>query len=116
MKKFIQSFSFAISGIRKALSGQRNMRIHVGIAMLVLAAGVYVELSAVDWCFVALAIGLVMSTELMNTAVESLVDLVEPRHHPVAGKIKDIAAGAVLVAAIAAAAIGCIVFYKYIPG
>lgn len=115
MKKFIQSFSFAINGIRKALAGQRNMRIHVGIALLVMAAGVYVDLSALDWCFVTFAMGLVVSTELMNTAVESLVDMIEPRQHPLAGKIKDIAAGAVLVVAVAAAAIGCFVFYKYMP-
>lgn len=114
MKVLFDSFSAAWRGIRSALASQRNLKIHVGVSLLVISAGIYVDLNGSDWGLVALAIGLVLAAELMNTAVETLVDLVEPRRHPLAGKAKDIAAGAVLVAAIASVVIGFLVFYKYL--
>ncbi|MBL7846870.1 MAG: diacylglycerol kinase family protein [Cyclobacteriaceae bacterium] len=115
MKKFIESFVFAAKGIRLAVSGQRHMKFHLGSAFLVLAIGAWVDLAATDWALVLLAIGMVISAELLNSAVEGLVDLVEPQFHPAAGKVKDIAAGGVLVAAVCALAIGIIVFIKYLP-
>ncbi len=114
MKHFIQSFVFAAKGIRQAISGQRNMKIHVAVAMAVAAAGIYYDIPTTEWCLVLLAIGLVITAELMNTSIESIVDLLEPRHHPMAGKVKDIAAGAVLVAALTAVGIGSLVFIKYL--
>ena len=111
----LKSFIAAIHGIRQAVTAQRNIKIQIGAALLVIAVGIYVDLGPVDWCLVVLAIGMVLSSELMNSAVETLVDLVEPRQHPLAGRAKDIAAGSVLVAAIAAVVIGFLVFGKYIP-
>lgn len=115
MKKFLQSVSYAIQGIRTALVGQRHLRVHVGAALVVVAAGIGLDVSAGDWGLLIFAIGLVLTAELINTAVESLVDLIEPRKHPLAGKAKDIAAGAVLVSALSAVLIGLFVFYKYLP-
>lgn len=115
MKKFLESLSYAAQGLREALASQRHLRFHVGAALVVVAAGIGLEVTPGDWALLVLAIGLVLVTELINTAVETLVDLVEPRQHPVAGKAKDIAAGAVLVAAATAVVIGFIVFYKYLP-
>jgi len=115
MKALRNSFAAALRGIWMAIAGERNMKIHVGVMLLVVATGILVELSLVDWGLVGIAIGLVLTAELINTAVETLVNLVEPRQHPLAGKAKDIAAGAVLVAALVAVGIGVVVFYKYLP-
>ncbi len=114
MKQLIQSFVFAAKGIRQAITGQRNLKIHVAVAMAVAAAGVHYTISNAEWGLVLLAVGLVITAELMNTAIEGLVDLLEPRHHPLAGKVKDIAAGGVLVASVCAAGIGVLVFMKYV--
>lgn len=114
MKQFIRSFGFAAKGIRAAVATQRHMKFHLGAAMLVSAAGIYVNLSREEWGLVMLAIGLVITAELMNSSIESLVDIIEPRQHPMAGKVKDIAAGGVLVASICALGIGLLVFYKYL--
>lgn len=116
MKRFAQSLGYAWRGILAALSGQRHLRFHFGAALGVVALGLWVGLSAPEWALVTLAIGLVLSAELMNSAMESLVDLVEPKTHPLAGKAKDMAAGAVLVAAVIALVIGILVFSKYLPG
>lgn len=113
MSEFFKSFSAAWNGIRNAVRGQRNMRIHVGAALLVITLGIYFDLTSADWSLITLAIGLVLITELLNTAVETVVDLVEPKHHPLAGKAKDIAAGAVLIAALTAVVMGVLIFYKY---
>lgn len=114
MKQFIRSFGFAVHGIRAAVASQRHMKFHLGAAMLVSAAGIYVQLSREEWGLVLLAIGLVITAELMNSSIESLVDLLEPRQRPLAGKVKDIAAGGVLAASICALGIGILVFYKYL--
>jgi diacylglycerol kinase len=112
MKKLLLGFPAAWNGIRKAMGG-RNIRIQLGAAMLVVALGVYADLSAGDWSLIALAIGLVLTAELANTAMETIVDLLSPRQHPLAEKAKDIAAGAVLAAAVTAVVIGVLVFSKY---
>lgn len=115
MKHFLRSLGFAVAGIRAAWSGQRHLRFHFGATLLVVALGIYLEVSTTDWCLLALAIGMVLSAELMNSAIESVVNLVQPATHPLAGMAKDIAAGAVLVAAIASLVIGLLVFIKYVP-
>jgi len=114
MKQFIRSLGFAINGLRIAVASQPHMKFHLGAAMLVAATGIYFNLSGVEWGLVILAIGLVISAELMNSAVEGLVDFIESKRNQQAGRIKDIAAGGVLVASMAALAIGVLVFYKYI--
>lgn len=92
------------------VSSEINFRIHVTAAVLVLAAGFYLELAGSEWLAVLLCFGLVLSAEAFNSAIEELVDLVSPGHHEKAGRTKDIAAGAVLIAAAISAVIGCIVF------
>ena len=77
-------------------------------------AGFLLEITRIDWMIVILCIGVVIAAELFNTAIEKLVDLVSPQQHPVAGQVKDIAAGAVLVCAATAAIIGLIVFIPYL--
>ena len=110
MNKRIESFKYAFRGIAMVLKSEKNMLIHVIISILVLICGILFQISITEWMICLLCFGLVFSTEMMNTAIETLVDLVSPNHHKLAGKAKDIAAGAVLVAAIFAAITGLIIF------
>ena len=82
-------------------------------AMAVIIAGIVLGITRTEWIMVVMCIGTVISAELFNTAIEKLVDLVSPERHPVAGRVKDIAAGAVLICAVAAAIIGLIIFIPY---
>lgn len=108
--RFVVSVRNASRGIISAIKSERHMRFHTLAAVLVLLAGWLFKLSQVEWMIVIIVIVGMLSLELVNTALETLVDLVEPQHHPMAGKVKDIAAGACLVFAIGAAIIGCILF------
>ena len=107
--KRYHSFRYAIKGIGAAFRSEQNMQLHVLATVLVVLAGIYFELNQTEWGLLVLAIGLVWAMEIMNTAVETVVNLVSPQQHPLAGKAKDLAAGAVLVAAITAAIIGLLV-------
>jgi diacylglycerol kinase len=106
----VKSFGYAFAGIATLLHAQQNARIHAVAVIVVVAAGWHCQLSGVEWGLVILAMGLVTSAEAMNTALEILCDRVEPEQHPAIKQVKDVAAAAVLLAAIAAAAIGALVF------
>ncbi len=99
-----------MAGIASLVRSQANARIHLLAAVLVVLAGFYFGLNRTEWCLIALSIAVVFAAEGFNTALEHLTDLVSPDHHPLAGKAKDVAAGAVLLAAIGAAAVGALVF------
>lgn len=114
MKKFFRSFIYAFNGIRASFAEQFNLKVHFMIALLVIAAGLYFGITRIEWCIVVLCIALVIALEMMNSAVESLVDLVTAERKPLAGKVKDIAAGAVLFASVMSVIIGVIIFNKYI--
>ncbi len=104
------AFGFAFAGIGYAWRTQRNLRIHVAVAAVVVVAGLFAHLDRAAWLAIILAIGLVLVAELLNTAVEALVDLVSPARHPLAKAAKDAAAGAVLLAAATAVAVGLVAF------
>ncbi|MDD2284863.1 MAG: diacylglycerol kinase family protein [Paludibacter sp.] len=110
MKSRIHSFKNAIRGIRMVIRSEKNMQIHLVIAALVVIAGWFFSISTTEWLMCLLCFGLVLGAEIINTAIENLVDLVSPNKHELAGKAKDIAAGAVLVSAIIAACVGLIIF------
>lgn len=112
--KRIKSFAFAFRGIFKAFRTEHNLWIQSSIAIVVIFFGFYFQIPSNEWILIIMAIGLVLTAELFNTAIESLVNLVSPEYDKVAGFIKDVAAGAVLVAAIAAAVIGFIIFIPYL--
>lgn len=107
---FYKTFGYAMEGIRTGLRRERNMRIHTAAMILVVFAGTVLKLSAVEWCICLILFGLVIALELVNTAVEAVVDLVTEERKPLAKIAKDTAAGAVLTAAFMAAVIGCIIF------
>jgi diacylglycerol kinase len=113
MKNFIRSFYYAFNGIKVSLAEQRNLKVQVAIAAVTIASGVYFDITLIEWCIILLAIGLVIGLEIINTAIENLVDLVTSEWKPLAGKIKDMAAGAVLTASVVSLIVGLIVFKKY---
>lgn len=107
----IESFYHAFSGIRQGLKEQRNLRIHFTLSALVVCLGVFLHVDAASWLALVLCIGLVIGAELLNTAIEHVVDLTAGgEYHLAAKKAKDTAAAAVLVVALAASAVGAIVF------
>ena len=114
MKSFFRSFYYAWNGFRKAATEERNIRVQLVVAILVIAAGFYFRITAGEWCILLLCIALVIGFELLNMALENLTDLIKPEHHPIAGKIKDIGASAVLFVSIASTIIGLIIFWKYL--
>ena len=109
-----RSFGYAFEGIRTGILKERNMKIHCLAVILVTAAGTFLGLSAVEWCICLLLFALVISLELVNTAVEAVVDLVTEERKPLAKIAKDTAAGAVRFASLAAVIIGCIIFIPYL--
>ncbi|SFG68187.1 diacylglycerol kinase [Pontibacter chinhatensis] len=113
-KKRYNSFRFAFKGINAAVRSEPHMRLHVlsGIAVVVL--GFAFDVTKTEWCLLAASIGLVVTAEIMNTAIETVVNLVSPEYNPLAGKAKDLAAGAVLIAAATAAVVGTIIFLPYL--
>lgn len=113
-KKQLRSFGYAWKGIRCCVGKEQNLSFHLIATVLTVIAGFLLDIARTDWMIVILCIGVVIAAELFNTAIEKLVDLVSPQQHPVAGQVKDIAAGAVLVCAVTAAIIGLIVFIPYL--
>jgi len=113
MNIFFKSVRFAWHGIQFAFMG-RNFRIQFVIAILVGVAGVAAGLNDIEWSIILITIGLVLSIEMINSAIEHIVNMVSPEFHPIAGKVKDLAAGAVLVLSIIATIIGILIFKDYV--
>lgn len=109
-KAVAKSFSYAAEGLVSAAKSERNLKIHIVIIPLIISSGFYFSISPFEWLIVILVIGGMIAFELMNTALERVVDLVTEDYHPLAKQAKDIAAAAVLVYAITAAVIGVIIF------
>lgn len=105
-----KSFGYAFEGIFYGISKERNMQIHCAAAILVVAAGIWLKISVTEWCICLVLFGLILALELVNTAVEAVVDLVTEEKKPLAKIAKDTAAGAVLIAALMAAITGCVIF------
>jgi diacylglycerol kinase len=110
MKRLLCSFGFALNGIRLCLATGINVKIHFLIALLTIGAGFVFSISITKWLVIFCCIALVVSMELINTAIEKLCNIVHPHHHPSIGEVKDIAAGAVLFSAFTAACCGAVIF------
>jgi diacylglycerol kinase len=110
IQKTAKSFRYALQGITLLFATQSNARIHLFAALAVVSMGLYLGLERMEWVAIVICTVLVISLEAVNTAIESLTDLVSPDQHPLAGQAKDLAAGAVLIAALGAALVGCIIF------
>jgi diacylglycerol kinase len=110
MSDRIKSIGFAMEGIGTFLKTQHNAWIHMAAAMIVIAAGFLLKVNGSEWCWLIVSISMVLISEMFNTAIEFLTDLASPEIHPKAKMVKDVAAGAVLIASIAAVVIGSIIF------
>jgi diacylglycerol kinase len=108
--KTIRSFRYAWHGLYLVIRYENNTRVHLLASVTAVALGVFLELGSLEWALVLMQIGLVWAAETFNTALEKLVDLVSPEYHPLAGKVKDIAAGAVLIVSLMSVVVGGIVF------
>ena len=106
----MNSFKYALEGITNSFKSERNMRIHVVIMILVILAGIILKINKIEWMICILLFSIVVSGELFNTAIETIVDMVMPEQNEKAKIAKDVSAGAVLVLAIGAAIIGLIIF------
>lgn len=109
-------FRFAVRGISHFFRTQRNARIQLAVAVLVVAAGLFLGLTATEWMVVVICIAMVLAAEMFNTAIELLTDLVSPEYSEKAGRIKDVAAGAVLLTAVAAIIAGLFIFLPRMVG
>ncbi|QNO13553.1 diacylglycerol kinase [Alkalicella caledoniensis] len=111
LKKVLHSFRYAVDGIIYSVKTQRNMRIHYFVALVVLLLGFIVRLSSLELAVLFFTVSLVISLELINTAVEATIDLITDKYHPLAKIAKNVAAGAVLVGSINAIAVGYVLFH-----
>ena len=110
----IRSFSFAFSGIKTMFISQHNVWIHATATIVVILAALFFCVSPLEWCVLVVAIVAVWIAEAFNTAFEFLADLVSSEFHPLVQQAKDIAAAAVLIAALGAVVLGVIIFVPYI--
>jgi len=112
----IRSFGHAIAGIIRMVRCQHNAWIHLIATGIVIAAGFFFHLSRSEWCWIVLAASIVWTAEALNTAFEFLADAASPNFHPVVRDAKDVAAGAVLITALASLVIGAIIFWPHLKG
>ena len=110
----LRSFGHAFRGLKVLVQTQHNARIHTVATILVVAAGALARISPTDWALIVLALVCVWATEALNTSVEFLIDRLAPELHPVAARAKDVAAGAVLIAAIGSLFVGALVFGPHV--
>ena len=105
----VASFRCALEGLWYVLRAERNARIHLIMAVLVVLVSAWLQLSAIEWVLMIAAIALVFAGEMLNTVVELTIDLITPERNSLAKRAKDVAAGTILVAAVAAAVMGLLI-------
>ncbi len=110
----LRSIACAIQGIRLMLESQQNAWLHAAATVIVVTIGLLFRITAGEWCWLVLAIVSVWTAEALNTAFEFLTDLASPTFHPLAGKAKDVAAGAVLITAVGSILIGSLVLGPHV--
>jgi diacylglycerol kinase (ATP) len=109
-----KSIGFAIKGAIKLVRTEHSVIVQLSIAILLILVGLFVGITKTEWMFQTFAIGLVIAIEGINTAIEKMADFIHPNFHEKIGFIKDIAAGAVFLAAITAIIIGCFIYIPYL--
>lgn len=109
-KKLINSFKYAFTGIVTSFKTEQNMKIHILIMILIIIAGIVLKISSLDWIILVIMFALVISAELFNTTIETVVDMITMEKNEKAKIAKDVAAGAVLVLAIGSVIVGLIIF------
>ncbi|HUM46350.1 MAG TPA: diacylglycerol kinase family protein [Chitinophagales bacterium] len=112
--KTLRSFGPALLGMKNAFLSENNFHVHLVAAIIAIVLGIYFQVHQNDWLWLIASIGMVFTMEYLNTAIEKLTDLVSPEFDTRAGNVKDIAAGAVLMASLTAVVIGVVVFWPYV--
>ena len=115
-KKLIRSFSYARAGAEHTLRTQRNIWIHIFIGLFVVSLALWLKVSPIEMAVLVLTIAFVITAEMLNTAIEEVVNLAKPEKHPQAALAKNVAAAAVLVAATGAVAVGLIILWPRLIG
>lgn len=110
LKRKVASFGYAFNGFRIAFKEEVNFQIHLILAVIAVALGIYFGISTTEWLFIVTVIGIVLTAELLNTALEELCDMLRTTHDPHVAKIKDLAASAVLVSSVMALVVGVAIF------
>ena len=110
IKRTINSFKYAFNGLIDAYRTEQSVWIYIPVSLLVILAGFLLKISTFEWLIIILILGIILSLELINTALEAVVDLATEKYHPLAKKAKDTVSAAVLVFAITAVIIGLIIF------
>lgn len=110
VRRLPQSFQYAFRGIAHVLRTEHNVRIHAVAAVIAIGLAIYLDVPTAEFAIIILAVGLVLAAEIFNTVVEDFLDIIHPQHHDAVRRIKDALAGAVLLAAIAALAVGILIF------
>lgn len=113
LKRIAKSFLYAMRGLKKTFREEQNFKIQSLVALLVLFLGFYFEITRTEWIFLVLAIGLVLLMEVLNSAIERVVDVLKPRIDDYVKEIKDIMAAAVMLASVVAVIVGLIIFIPY---
>lgn len=116
IKDRLRSFVYAWRGICCFVCKEHNARVHCAAVIVVTAAGFFFGITREEWMAVIICFALVLAAEAFNTAIETLASFVSEEEHPSLGKVKDVAAGGVLICAIGAAIVGLIVFVPYVFG
>jgi diacylglycerol kinase len=112
-KKFIKSVPHAFRGIISLIKNDNNFRIHLLAVVLVIIVGIWIKFTESEWLATIITMGIVLALEAMNTAVETIIDLVSPEYHDLAKKTKDVAAGAVLLFVFAALGVAGIIIWHH---
>lgn len=110
----IRAGGYALKGALLLIRSEASIQVQFTIAVIVTIAGFYFDITASEWMFQILAIGLIMTAEGLNTAVEKIADFVHPDYHSKIGFIKDVAAGAVFIAAVTAVIVGFVIYLPYL--
>jgi len=111
--RLLKAFGFAISGFWAAFQTERNLRIHLCAAVLVVFCGLFFQVTRIEWALLAIVISSVIAAELFNTALERTLDRISPEYHPLIGQAKDLAAAAVLMLSLGAVVVGLIIFLPH---
>lgn len=106
----MESFKYAFNGLKIVFREEHNIRIHLFVSLIVIVCGCIFEISILEWIIICFAIGLVISLEIINSAIENLSDFVSPEFNQLIKKIKDLSAAAVLISAISSVIIGILIF------
>ncbi len=110
IKERIYSFKYAFDGLKTLIKEEHNARIHLIAAVIVTISGIYLEINRTEWIGILFIIGLVISMEAINSAIENLSDIISPEKNPIIKKVKDLSALAVLICAIVAIVTGMVIF------